>query len=173
MDTLNIIINIFTCIGVIIAVLEFKHTYKATLSENERKQKQDTFDFYLSIKDELYRLNHVIYERFKREKIVYADIENDDELIQNIKEYLNLMEIVATGINVGIYNIYVFDRLYGDVCVRVASQLEEYISDRRNLINEQEIYRDYDLLIKKLKNIQLQRTNILNESAIIKHTIAD
>lgn len=169
METLAFVVNIFTCIGVIIAVLEFGYTYKATLAENERKQKQDTLDFYLRIKDNLYRINHIIYERYKRDKIVYSEIESDNSFIEEIKSYLNMMEIVATGINTGIYNVYVFDRLYGDVCVRVAKQLEDYIANRRNLIGEQEIYRDYELLIKKLEEIQQKRDSILNTDAEIKH----
>ena len=169
MEILGFIVNIFTCIGVVVAVLEFGHTHKATLAENERKQKQDTLEFYLTIKSDLYYINHIIYEKYKREKIIYSEIKDNEKLIEYIKSYLNLMEIVATGINTGIYNIFVFDRLYGDVCVRVANQLEDYIANRRALVNEQEIYRDYELLIEKLKEIQLKRDSILNSKAVIKH----
>lgn len=171
MELLDLIVNLFTCLGVVIAVLEFGRAYKASLAENERKQKQDTLEFYLTIKNDLYQINHIIYNRYKRERIIYAEIENDEEFINEIKSYLNIMEIVATGINTGIYNIFVFDRLYCDVCVRVAVQLEDYIVNRRKLINEKEIYRDYDLLVEKLKVIQSQRNTLLNTNAVIKHKI--
>lgn len=170
MNVLDIIVDVFTLIGILFAVLEFYHLRKATLAENERTQKQATLDFYMTIKDELYAFNHIIYERYKRALIPYSEIKDDDVFIRAAKSYLNTMEIAATGINTGIYNIYVFDRLYGDVCVRVSAQLSDYIKNRRLLINEPEIYRDYDLLCKNLIAIQSNRKGILNSEAMIKHT---
>ena len=142
---------------------------KSTLADNERGQKQATLDFYMTVKDDLYVYNHSIYIKFKRNEFKYAEIEKDEEFILNLKNYLNIMEIIATGINTGIYNIDVFDRLYGDVCMRVAGQLKDYIEERRNLMGEEEIYRDYELLILKLKKIH-NNSELLNSRAIIKNT---
>lgn len=171
MYTLDIIVDIATLIGIIIAVFEFHYLRKTTIANNERNQKQATFDFYMSVKDRIYAYNSVIYERYERKLIPYNDIKDDEEFIGVLKAYLNLMELIATGINTGIYNIYVFDRLYGDVCVRVADQLTEYIKNRRAIINEAEIYRDYDLLIESLKKVQSERMGLLNKNAEIKNNV--
>ncbi len=169
LDIINIIANVFTCIGIIIAILEFYLMKKSTLADSERSQKQATLDFYMTVKDDLYMYNHSIYIKFKRNEFKYTEIEKDDEFILILKNYLNIMEIMATGINTGIYNIDVFDRLYGDVCMRVADQLKDYIEKRRNMIGEEEIYRDYDLLISKLEKIH-SNNELLNSRAIIKNT---
>lgn len=144
---------------------------KSTLSENERNQKQATIDFYMTIKDNLYTLNHSIYSKYKREKILNFEIEEDGEFTLILKEYLNILEIVATGINTGIYNLDVFDRLYGDVCIRLADQLEDYIDKRREKTNEQEIYRDFDLLVWRLKDIHNKNAEFLNSKAVIKNVL--
>ena len=81
------------------------------------------------------------------------------------------MEILATGINTGIYNIHVFDRLYGDVCVRVAEQLEDYIANRRSAINEPEMYKEFDSLVISLKDIHNTRKGVLDERAEIKNKV--
>lgn len=167
---IGIIVDVFTCVGIIIAVLEFHWTKKSILVNNERGQKQATLDFYMNIKDELYALNHSIYERFKRNTILYSDIKDDEEFLAILKRYLNIMEIVATGINTGIYNIDVFDRLYGDVCVRVVEQLEDYIFNRRIIIKEPEMYRDLDLLVFRLKSIHNENDELLNSKASIRNS---
>ena len=125
MELFKIIVDISTCIGIIIAALEFH----------------------------------------------YMEVQDDDEFISILKQYLNMMETIAAGINTGIYNIYVFDRLYGDVALRVSVQLEDYINNRRNLIGEQEIYKDYDELMNHLVEIHQKRKNILNEKAVITNKI--
>lgn len=174
MDVLGIfgiVVDVFTCLGIIVAVLEFHLAKKTTLLDNERNQKQATIDFYMMVKDELYSLNHSIYAKYRREKIIYSEIKKDKEFISILKDYLNIMEIVATGINTGIYNIDVFDRLYGDVCIRLADQLEDYIVNRREIIKEQELYRDFDLLVLRLKDIHNKHTELLNTKAPIKNVL--
>lgn len=45
--------------------------------------------------------------------------------------------------------LYPFDfAVYNNVCVRIANQLEDYILNRRIIIDEKEMYGDYDLLVE-------------------------
>lgn len=172
LDVLEFIVDIFTCIGIVVATLEFCLSKRAVLAESERIQKQDTISFFMSVKDDLYMYNHSIYERYRNEKIVYAEVKDDKEFILILKNYLNTMEIVATGINTGVYNINVFDRLYGDACVRYADQLQDYITSRRMAVGHPEMYVDYDLLVIRLKEIHKDNRELLNSNAIIKNTVS-
>lgn len=172
MNVLGIVVDCFTCIGIIIAALEFHLSKKAVMLDNERGQKQATIELYMSVKDDLYTYNHTIYETYRNEKIVYAEIKDDEEFILNIKNYLNIMEIIATGINTGVYNINVFDRLYGDACIRYAKQLQDYIVCRRMIIGHPEMYADFELLVSKLEDIHKENRELLNSKAIIKNTFA-
>lgn len=171
LDILEIAVDIFTCIGIIVAALEFRLSKSAVLADSERIQKQDTISFFMSVKDDLYMYNHSIFERYRNEKIVYAEIKDDQEFILVLKNYLNTMEIIATGINTGVYNINVFDRLYGDACVRYADQLQDYITSRRMVIGHPEMYVDYDLLVARLREIHKDNRELLNPNAIIKNTV--
>ena len=82
------------------------------------------------------------------------------------------MEWISTGINTGVYDINVFDRLYGDVTIRMYNQLKNYIINKRIEINEMEVYQDYELLVKRLKQIHTDNgRGLLNEAAIIKNRI--
>ena len=170
-ELIQIVASIFTCIGIIIALFEFHFMKKSTVAEHERIQKQATIDYYNSICEKLYSLNHVIYEKYKRDRINYSEIKDDEEFLSVIKTYLNTMEILATGINTGIYNIHVFDRLYGDVCVRVGEQLEDYIANRRSIINEPEMYKEFDSLVMRLKKVHRTRKDFLDERVVIKNKV--
>ncbi|MCM1495974.1 MAG: DUF4760 domain-containing protein [Bacteroides sp.] len=167
----QLIVDIFTCVGIIIALFEFHLLKKSTLADCERTQKQATMDLYIEIKEELYITNQEIYKRFKRNIVNYEDIENNEEMLAMIKRYLNIMELMAAGINTGIYNIDVFDRLYGDVTVRLADQLQDYIHNRRKRVKAPELYLDFELLVVKLKKMHEKRGQLLNPDASIKHKI--
>lgn len=169
MDYIGTNANIFTCIGIFIAALEFHHTRKSTLVENERLQKQATLDFFMAQKPELYSYNHIIYAKYGRDTISYQDIVFDKEFNEVVKNYLNILEIFAAGINTGIYNIDVFDRLYGDACVRVVTQLKYYIINTRKKLQEEEVFLDLENLVEKLGKIQIPRKEILNKNADLKN----
>ena len=68
MGIFHIVVDLFTCFGIVIAVLEFHLARKVALSNNEKQQKQSTVEFYMGIKDELYELNHQIYSKYKNVK---------------------------------------------------------------------------------------------------------
>ncbi len=172
MEYINLITNIFTCIGIIVALLEFFYFRKSILAENERVRKQATIDCYKEICNDLYEINAIIYKKYKRNEILYEEINKDEKIKKVIKRYLNIMEWISTGINTGVYDLDVFDRLYGDVTIRMYSQLCDYITKRRKETGEIEIYQDYELMVKKLKEVHLKnKKQLLNKNAEIKNKL--
>lgn len=85
------------------------------------------------------------------------------------KNYLNILEWISTGVNTGIYDLDVFDRLYGDITIRMYEQLNSYIQSRRRIKGEQELYQDYELLYNNLKKLHQRR--LLNEDAVMKNKV--
>lgn len=167
------IMDIFTCLGILIALFEFYLLRKSTYADYERTRKHATIDMYKEVGEKLYGFNTYIYSIYKRKPIIYKDIKNDKELIQNIKKYLNEMEWIATGINTYVYDIDVFDRLFGDVAIRLDTQLKDYIVMRRKIEKANEIYIEHDKMIEDLKIIRLQRKkgDLFNKNADIKNRL--
>lgn len=171
-EMIGIITNIFTCVGIIIALCELYFFHRSIYADYERNKKQATIDIYINHYNDIIQLNHQIYLRYQRKKIPVDDLKNDDEFKQILKQYLNWMEWISTGINTNIYDINVFDRLYGRAMVRLYDQLEDYIRYRRVETKEWEMYRDFELLVVKLKQIHMEmRANEVNEKAEIKHKL--
>lgn len=171
-EKIEIITNIFTCVGIIVALCEFYFFRRSTYADYERNKKQATIDVYMSHYNDIIQLNHQIYLRYQRNRIPVNEIKDDHEFRQILKQYLNWMEWISTGINTNIYDINVFDRLYGKAMVRLYDQLEDYIRYRRNELKEWEVYRDYELLVMELKQIHMKmRVYEVNMNAEVKHTL--
>lgn len=167
---LEAITNIFTCIGIFIAIWQLYLSRKATFAEHERIKKQATIELHREMYAQIYEMNHQIYLRYGREEIAYEEIKKDEEFMQMVKTYLNTLEWMSAGVNMEVYDIDVFDRLYGMAMVRVAGQLENYIAQRREDTGEREMYTDYELLVKRLKKIQSKRKPYsINQNARIKY----
>lgn len=171
-EIIEIAANIFTCVGILIALCEFYFFHKSIYADYERSKKQATIDLYMEHYNDIIQLNHEIYLRYQRKKVPVEEIKNDDEFKQILKQYLNWMEWISTGINTDIYDMNVFDRLYGRAMVRLYEQLEDYIQYRRIELKEWEVYRDYELLVVKLKQIHMEmRESEVNKEAVIKHKL--
>ena len=169
-EIISIVTNIFTCLGIIIALFEFYLFRKSTYADYERNRKQSTIEMYTSVAEKLYSFNSFIYSKFNRSIIVYDEVKDDDEINKKIKTYLNEMEWIATGINTYVFDIDIFDRLFGDVAIRLSKQLRNYIEARRQIQNEPAIFIEHDKLIQQLE--QMHENNVdgtnLNTKANIK-----
>lgn len=163
------VVDVLTCVGILVAVFQLYYYRKSLLLDYERVRKQATIDMYRSICDELCEYNAILYKRYQRNPILYSEIEDDEDFIMTTKNYLNILEWISTGVNTGIYDLDVFDRLYGDITIRMYEQLNSYIQSRRRIKGEQELYQDYELLYNNLKKLHQKR--LLNEDAVMKNKV--
>ena len=85
MEAFNVVINVLTCIGILVALFEFYYFKKSLFAENERVRKQATIDFYKEIASDLYEMNSIIYKKYKRDLVTYEEIVQDEEIRLTIK----------------------------------------------------------------------------------------
>lgn len=189
MLTLEEIASIFTCVGVVaacvaagIAAFEFRIIRRATIAEHERNQKEGTLVAYKEVESSLHKSTSAIYSFFSVgpftdataiKPIDYHEIANNSDLVEEIRGYLNLMERICGGVEMGIYSIDVFDRLYGDNSLRTDSLLGNYIERRREIRNCPDLYCDYEKVMDKLRRMHKTRTEEkpYNDQASLLHAI--
>lgn len=131
---------------------------------NERQIKQNTLDIYRVYEHKFHTYNVTIYKECKKDKITYSEIKANSKLEKTIRDHLNELEFICVGINIGIYDIDVLERLYGDVMVRLYEQLYDYIDFRRKERKTNIVFMEYEIDVKKMKKIQ-QRKELLNRQA--------
>ncbi len=168
---ISIIVDIITCIGVIIALLNFSLNRKATLAEYERAKKLATIEILKEYEAKFHEYNRVIYKSCKYNSLSYNKIINDKKLENVVWGYLNDLEFICTGINIGIYDIYTLERVAGDVIIRIYYQFSPYIYERRKQRNTSIVYAELENVVKEIKKIQKRSKYLLNKEANIKHTL--
>lgn len=64
-----------------IPIIAFTNADGGTIAigvSDKTKTIEGTIEFYMSVKDDLYTYNHIIYDRYRNEKILYAEIKDDE-----------------------------------------------------------------------------------------------
>ena len=167
-DISSIIANISIVIGVIIGVLQLIKFVKFTKADHERRQKQSTLEFFCDIDSE----THELEKKMKVGGILHGkrsieDIQNDQNLKELIRRYLNLMNRFSVGVNTGVYDIAIFNQTAGRRITRIYDQLYPYILHRREELHRNTIYSDFENMIE---NIKRMNGNSYSNSGKLKHS---
>ena len=144
-----IITNVVICYGVYLAGKQL-NSFKA---DNDLRKKQATINFYHSIEQCFMVSLRKIRRKFPTGTlVVYKKIKNNPELRSDINNYLNCMHNIATGINHGLYDIDLFNKMSGKLALMWHIKLEDYL--RHTRLANPTIYLEYERLINELKNRQ-------------------
>lgn len=168
---ISIGIDVITCFGVIIALFSFILTRKATLAEYERAKKLSTVEILKEYESKFHKYNRFIYKNYKYSTLNYSEIISDKKLEKIVWDYLNDLEFICTGINIGIYDINTLERVFGDVLVRVFYQFFPYIKERRKQRSSNIVYAELERVVKEIEKIQQKNMDLLNREADIKYKL--
>jgi hypothetical protein len=144
----------------------YKLQLRSLKSDHARRKSQVTIEFYDKINSTFDPLAARIREICKARGISeYAPISMDliseedaktDELEKKlstaIRRYLSLMERFSVGVHVGVYDIDIFQLMYGTRAGDNYKRLSAYIEDRRQHTTVKNAYRDYQNLVEELNN---------------------
>jgi len=147
----SILGNIFICVGVIVALCQLK----GFIVDTEQRKKQATIEFYNRIRSEFIEPLNEIDKKFPGKEIISVCDAEKKDMLNTIKDYLSHMERFSVGINANIYDISVFDRMVGStLTINWFKRFEEIIHFLRDEHSNQNLYKDLDELVNKLKNMQ-------------------
>ena len=174
-DVISIITNLLVCVSVIIAGRNYFLVKKSTLAEYERNKKLSTIECFKAYEKVFHEYNYYIYKKYKYNKIPYEKIIKNPKTEKIVREYLNDLEFICTGVNMGIYDIDTVERLFGDVILRKYDQFKPYIEERRDQrrsVGDSEIvFAELGNVVKKIESIKLENKKKLNEKANIKYKL--
>ena len=170
-DFVGIIAEVSVFVGIIIALIQLYQMKRAQEDNYEIRKKQSTIEFFNKIKDVIDTCDLKkaldIAEPMPVKKI------NQDENLKNmIIQYLSHIERYAVGINIGVYDITVFDRMAGRYEIRRYKALSKYIEQERNDTGYPYLYWDYTEMVETLKFIRDNIRFPVIDLAIIKKELA-
>jgi len=100
------------------------------------------------IKNEKRNIRKELGEKITREKA--QKILDDETLRIRVNKVLNLYERLATGVNLGIYDIKTINRLTGTNLISNYARFKEYIDLRRTKMNRPKAWKEFEELSNKL-----------------------
>lgn len=148
LDIISVILSAFACVGVIIAAKNLLFLKEQFLTNYEVAQKKATIDFFNDTKKQSKEIERKL---FKNQKIDWETLNKDEDLYYEIKEYLGLLEHFSVGVNIGIYDFDVANRLSGSFFINKYEQMYQFIIGIRGFRNDFTLYCEFESFVGRLK----------------------
>lgn len=143
--------SVCTCIGVLIAVINLRQMRKNHYANHERTSKQATIDFFDELKKNSYDIEKKIFFKYGNNPIVLSEL--SEEEIFEIKQFLSRLERFSTGVNTGVYDLKIANRLSGSYFINTYYQLKPYIADIRKSRFDNTLYEEFEHMINNLMHM--------------------
>ena len=177
-----IVSSIAVVIGIIIAILQLQKMQvsndlqqKSILADHERRKKQSTIEFSHQVLEERIKATDQINKVFKNQEVVNVTtpdyINNVNDVKGAISRYLNLMERISVGINIGVYDRDTFMRITGSLTIKFYRRIEPVIMEKRKKTGNPKAYCDFEQLVIDMTNAYHEVTPLIqSNNANIKHS---
>ena len=145
MDTLEVIkliISLFTCTGIIVAVFTFIQARRAFFAQHERASKQLTIELLQTLIRDSYQTEKFLRSRFGTNPIILNDLSEDE--LYDIWQFLSRLERFSAGVNAGILNLTMANRQVGNWFIYTYNQLYPYIKFLRDSRNENNLFEEFE-----------------------------
>lgn len=127
--------------------------------DHEQRRKEATFAFASATRQTFYDLRSAglpsvntvnDVEEYLGQIADWKDPDHPDNVL--VQRYLGWWETLATGVNLGAYELEVIDRLNGPEIVRVWLKFEPWILARREAYSQPNLYHEIELLESRIVN---------------------
>lgn len=130
---------------------------KSMVADHERRRKQATVEFVTRIRKEYHPLQRSLVAQFGRNHIInMSDV--DEGLRDKIRELLPIVEHLAVGVNVGVYDLDILERMSGSYFLRLHATLSPYIDEVRRTNNNGRLYIELEELCMGIREIRRKKT---------------
>ena len=144
LELTKLIISLFTCMGVIVAIFTFIQARRAFFAQHERASKQLTIEFLHTLMRESYEIEKLLRSRYGTDPIILADL-SEDELYE-IWQFLSRLERFSAGVNAGILNLTMANRQVGNWFIYTYNQLYPYIKFSRDARHENRLFEEFEYM---------------------------
>jgi len=177
-----IVSNCAVVVGIFIAIMQLRKMQvsndlqqKNILADHERRKKQSTIEFSHQVLEERIKATDEINKVFKNQEVVNVTapdyINNVNDVKGAISRYLNLMERISVGINIGVYDRDTFMRITGSLTIKFYKRIEPVIIEKRRITGNPKAYCDFEQLVKDMTNAYQENTPLIqNDNANIKYS---
>ena len=132
-------------ITALLLIVQLELARKAFKADHERRKKQATVEFVSRLRDSSWPLEITLRSKFGDNVINNGEIDGKEEI--TIGRFLSLVEQLATGVNVGVFDYDVVSRMIGYHLTSMYDKLHPFIDKSRgnktnNYSHEYEVLRN-------------------------------
>jgi len=139
--------------------------YRSFKADHERRKKQATIEFGKTVFEDVERCQKALFRRFSNKVINLGDL-NEDEDWQNARDLMANLEMLAAGVNTGIYDIEIVDRMFGSLIITMNKKMGPYVDHQRDGGKYPTVFSEFTTMAQKIWN----RRNPGNKGGEIKHS---
>lgn len=126
--------TLVNAVGLLILVLQLHLTRRTLIADHRRRRLQATFEHIQEVRPLYDQHRRWVEKEFGRDTLNQSDlarIEADPEARETIRSLLALLEHIAIGARVGVFDQDLWYRMSGTYIIRVFSRLEPYVAFAR------------------------------------------
>ncbi len=156
-----VVANVAISVGVVVAVFQLRKSREANrlqrevfLADHERRKKQATIEFTHTVLERRREVQLMIRDSFGADHVNPTDARyaDNEDLKRAVARFLNLMERISVGINIGVYDLHAFSRITGRSTIEFFHKLRPIIEHRRKEVGSPTLFGDFELMVKELEH---------------------
>jgi|SRR5665213_2343692 len=130
---------------------------KANDRDHNRRRAQATVEFYeMTLTKRIALSEDLAYDRDGESihEVIQEALAGNPKLKREISEYLNLMELLATGVDMDTFDFATIERIAGGGIIAIADHYHEWIVSRRNTSDSPTLYVEIDGLAQRIREFR-------------------
>ncbi len=146
-------------IALVISIITAVILFLTFVQDHRRRKKQATIEYYQRICELLYEISGRITKKSKVMPMTFENISADPEFLHEVRYFLTTYERFCVGINTGIYDIHIVERMTGNYLPEMYEKLSSYIGGNRRDQRKVDSYIELQEVIRKIDKIRTCYTN--------------
>lgn len=148
-ESLSLVLGVVTLAILWLQLFLIYRTYKA---DHERRKKQSTIEYLNEIR-KLYRPIEYKLDKIFGDKVINIDEMSDEDKI-NVREFLSIVEHLATGINVEVFDFELVNKMSGSYFVTMYDKFVPYIKNIRRIMHNDSLYCEFSKFCNDIEKIR-------------------
>lgn len=150
---LSLVIGTATLFALWIQLFLIYRTFKA---DHERREKQSTVEYVNRVRAIYRPISDKIVAKFGEGKVINIDEIEPGDMV-DIKEFLSNVEHLAAGVNIGIFDLVIIDRMSGSYFLNMREKFSPYIKHVRAKKANPRLYIEFETMCRDLEALREKR----------------
>ena len=156
MTTFQIISLLLGAATLIVLWVQLFLIYRTFKADHERRKKQSTVEYVNRVRAIYRPISDKIVAKFGEGKVINID-EIEPEDMADIKEFLSNVEHLATGVNIGVFDLVIIERMSGSYFLNMRDKFTPYIKHIRNKKGNSRLYAEFETMCRDIEGLREKR----------------